>query len=651
MNPILKAFARNRAEEIGEDLWADFIVPLYYDKLPFGEQRKPLVIVGGRGCGKTTLLRYLSHRTQFSSSRSFGDQVPTIGLYLKADTQFLRLFQGEELKPKGWEGAFGHFLALTLAAEVLESLNGLNCNEARRQVFGKLEGVRFAMIKAFSDELPTSVNELLNHLRGERLRFASWLNNAEDSPKPRFFPYREFLKTLIGELREQLDYLRETDFFVFIDEYENLLEYQQEIINTAIKHSEPPLIFNIAMKRNGMKTRKTVGSEAIQHIADYREVDIEDLLQKHNYDLFAAELFFFRLDQQGIGKNQWPISREQLRMPDRVGERRDDPGYAERVLSQVHRVLPGLDWPGLAHAILSEPSLRARLVEWITQGLRRSTTEMKADEFLRDDAPLASIICGALLHQEHKRPEMIHAELLKRAAGSESDFEGWEHTYFLGSVLYVYVALQRACPVYSGFKAFVLLSQPNTRHFLELCHSAVIDSKFSGSIVDFSIPIDVQARAARHASSLFLDEIPGAGDHGNRLHTMVATLGQIFQLSQQRPSQSEAERTHFSLPSEALSASEQLILDEAVKWSVLFEHEETKVKNARFQSYEYVLNPIYAPHFGISYRKGRKLEMQEAQGHFLLKGNQTQLSSLIQGYRRSWFRDSGAQLALIGDDE
>ena len=83
-------FTKNRAEELGYDVWEHFVVPPFYHLLDLQTARKPRLIIGGRGCGKTMLLRYLSHQTMFSQSRETipDDALLHIGLYWRADTQF-----------------------------------------------------------------------------------------------------------------------------------------------------------------------------------------------------------------------------------------------------------------------------------------------------------------------------------------------------------------------------------------------------------------------------------------------------------------------------------------------------------------------------------------------------------------------------------
>ena len=99
--------------------------------------------------------------------------------------------------------------------------------------------------------------------------FQVWLRNVRKSPEPEFLP-REFLISLIQEITTRIPSFSKTVFFVYLDEYENLLEYQQKIINTWVKHSEKPIIFHLAMKRNAFVTKKTIGEETLSHIHDFR---------------------------------------------------------------------------------------------------------------------------------------------------------------------------------------------------------------------------------------------------------------------------------------------------------------------------------------------------------------------------------------------
>ena len=66
---LSSVFSKNRAEEFGYDVWEHFVIPPFFDQLELEKAKKPGVIIGGRGSGKTMLLRYLSHQTMFSPKR------------------------------------------------------------------------------------------------------------------------------------------------------------------------------------------------------------------------------------------------------------------------------------------------------------------------------------------------------------------------------------------------------------------------------------------------------------------------------------------------------------------------------------------------------------------------------------------------------
>ena len=112
-------FAKNRSEETSEDNWAEFVVPPFLNDLGIKTQSKAIVIIGGRGCGKTTLLRYFSHATQFSPKRRSltSEAFLHIGLYWRADTNFLNAFVGGGQGAEIWRSAFMYW-HVTLASNL-----------------------------------------------------------------------------------------------------------------------------------------------------------------------------------------------------------------------------------------------------------------------------------------------------------------------------------------------------------------------------------------------------------------------------------------------------------------------------------------------------------------------------------------------------
>jgi hypothetical protein len=71
-------------------------------------------------------------------------------------------------------------------------------------------------------------------------------------------------------------------------------------------------------------------------------------------------------------------------------------------------------------------------------------------------------------------------------------------------------------------------------------------------------------------------------------------------------------------------------LTEAEKWSVLFLSRETKMKSTGAIGSDYILNPIFAPFFQISFRKKRSLPITTAQLLQMLEGDQRTRDALVR---------------------
>lgn len=405
-------FGRNRAEEFPRDVWNRFVVPLFYDQLNFQEQTKALVIEGGRGCGKTTLLNYFCHPTRFSPERVdklTESDLSYIGLYYRADTNFLSGLQGDSHSAPDFLAAFKHSLAYNIAIEVVESLESINQTDKRLKRLGKLDTLDFEHLgQLFNCDLGRTLSDFKKKLKSLKAQLASWLNNPGQIARPVFLPPQEFVVALIEYIREQLPYLANSSFAVFIDEYENLLDYQKRVINTLLKHGQRPLLYNIAMKRYGFSIRDTTGPEQLQDIHDFTTIDLELYLEK-GFDLFAGELLLFKLlEQIPELKDDLPIDPVILRSSEKASiERRRDDAYRKCVLSYAGRVLPRQTERDLAAIVFDDQRLKGRLLENLKKGLARWRSPLAVDRFVRETNPQLTLVASALLARRKEKPESI----------------------------------------------------------------------------------------------------------------------------------------------------------------------------------------------------------------------------------------------------
>ena len=309
--------------------------------------------------------------------------------------------------------------------------------------------------------------------------------------------------------------------------------------------------------------------------------------------------------------------------------------------NQAKMLLPTWTKEALLRDLFSDKVLLRQLENRITDGLKARSSKVKADFFINRSPPsLAVVVIPALLARKRLSTKRIVDEFEKYCSKQPNAFEyktEWLHNYFLATYLDLFSNLVRVCPIYSGFETFCFIAKGNIRHFLELCSKAF--AALDQSNEEFST-VTLQAEAARQVAISLLPEVRSFGPLGNDLHTFLHRLGQLFALSQRRISQSEPERTHFAIRDgeESIDDRCKRLLSEAVKWSVLFEEKETKTKSKETpRAVDYVLNPIYAPYFHISYRKGRKLDLSASDFTILATGSAEEYKTrLYARLSREW---------------
>lgn len=646
-NRLPDAFSKNRAEESKEDNWSDFVVPQFINDLEIKPQSKAYVIIGGRGCGKTTLLKYFCHATQFSPHRTVlsSDALTHIGLYWRADTNFLNSFTGGEQEPEVWRAAFEHLLACDLGRELIRSLKSLNCNPQRQSEYGLLDKIDLSSLQDFGLDLEIghSIYELENLLQRKRTQLAMWVNNLDTQSRPTFLPAEHFLKTLVETLKSQLSYLKGSTFAIFIDEFENLREEQQQIINGLLKHGSPPLLYNIAMKRNGWHTMKTLGSESLQEISDYRAIFLEDYLSD-KFDIFAAELIFFRLaEYRPELQSIIPIIPSDLRSIENIEQRYKNSEYRDKIISAAERILPRANERVAAQEIFADIRLKNSLISRIDNALKTRGSSLLPEVFIDESLPEASVIMPALINRPRENIEDLLLELGELKEGKTNRLSNNKDLIgnnLFGCVNSIYLDAKRNSILFSGFTSLILISQGNLRHLLELIHRIFKQYDIADESELPVVSVESQVTAIRDASESILNTINGSGVYGQQLYSLTTCLGSIFKERHKSDRQSEPELNQFTLSSGEITPQLKTYLNEAEKWSILHVSKETKMKSTGAINRDYTLNPIFSPYFQISFRKKRSLQISTSQLLKMLDADQQTRDSLT--------RELGRQRTMIG---
>lgn len=649
-------FANNRAEQVGPDVTGSFIAPPFLLRNRLDQQRQSVRLMGGRGCGKTMFLRFFSHHSQLSPEAgpiSSGIFQQGIGLYWRADTGFCDLLKPQWLGEQIADAAFRHHVAIVVIETFCDFLDRLSNAPLEGSPICIEERALPAPVQ-FVLKSPMNYRELKLWATERRLELSNWAQNP-DGTKPTFRRVDELLDLLCEDIAKADSRLESVYFRVFVDEFENLKDNQRRIICDLLKHPSRWFSFNFAMRRDSVDSFLTSSGEQVVDVHDFRTISLEDeFRQGDDFELMAAEMLLMKLQRIG-----WPIECDsfdvaRLHDPSRLIER-TEVSYRRDVKNAARRILPSVSATDLATQVF-EPggeALLKRLLTVAEQGLKRHTSNatIGPGEFLISECPAASIVAPFILNRKKTVPSAL-LEHLREYAGSssaKSQFTDWIHNNLVGCLLYLYFGLpQRANPLYAGFDSFCTLSTPNLRFFNEFCYSSLrIMSDLGGADsvpARAQIPVISQAFAAKEASELLLQKVAQLGDEGRRLQRVVKRLGRLFQVAQQRMTQSEAEINHFSIDEanrEALSKETQDLLKQARIWSVIYEENDTKNKsdNTAIQT-DFVPNPIFNPAFRISYRRKKKLVLNASEVNAIASGTDEEFEKILNKYKAQWDHSS-----------
>lgn len=640
--------ARTRAEEHSADVWGEFFIPPYFDRLALTSATRSVYITGKRGCGKTMLLKYFDYHTAFSMRRKEipPDAVSHVGIYWRVDTQFCSSLKHRGIEDNEWSVVFESYFGLVIAIELLHAVETIA--ESAFPGFNREDMAALSMSSAadYLADAPTSVRELTKYLESLRRRFTTWVSNVKAMDCPVLPPGREFILSLIADLQTNMR-LSTLAIFVYVDEVENLVPYQRRVLNSFLKHSQRPLIVSFTSKEHP-SDNDTSGAESINATHDYRLVDLDYLLALSKAAMpFFAEVFLGNVD---IAEGRLESERlEIVRSHARLAERQT-PEYQRAVLADMRQRFPNMADKEIAIYALQQAPLHKSIYERISKALKDRRSSLTADDFLFEGAPAEAIVTlPALLNRETLHPDKVLAELKSFAADQKGQFSSsWVHNNLFGALLELYRPFGRECPLYSGFETLCTMSNNNLRNFLILCYKTLEVAELRDQ-PDPPYAVSIQCRAAYDASEQLIKEIRTFGRFGEPLRIFVLRLGNIFRALQASPTMSEPEQNQFTINSGGRSLNEDELdfLAEALRYGILVEQLETKSKSGVGQDIvDYQLNPIYAPYFQISYRRKRKLEISVEQFHTLVMGHENEYKALARGLARQLSDYDAQQLGL-----
>ena len=553
-----QCFFDYRAENLYKVFGEIFVKPPFFNDLAGA---RPCFLIGGRGTGKTTALKSL----RFDAASS--DQSHHLGIYIRINKNQVHCFQSDLHEPI-LRKAFSHYFNLLVAQECSRLLHWM-CDAQEAEISDiDLKTVYHSLGLSGTVSLGNFEKSITDAI----LSLELFVNNVDALyKKPPLFSVAESPIRTIAQLVSSIDTFGRP-LLCCIDEYENLLEYQQAAINTYIKHSEIPLSYKVGMKFDGLKTSNTLTEgDPLRTPADYREIDIATSVEEAFFEqILERRMHLAR--QAGIGI---PQSVDEFLIPLSRLEEADELG-AKNVAAKIRKEL--LSDSEVSAWASNVPDGDLILVKYRADVEAVNVLQV-AKKFMRDTTVWRNV------KNNHGFASLFWLSLGRRGA--------------------------RLRKFYCGLSTILRISSGNIRFFLEL----VGDSVKYALPSELTKPIVVQPReqtdAARSVATRQLEQLDSLGRHGGELKRLVLGVGKVFFELSRRPEGRAPEPTSFVLngPSEDISRIQER-LEEGIANLIFVSNPRTKAtSDVEIRDDEYSLHPVLAPFFEISYRKKRRITL------------------------------------------
>ncbi len=317
-NPFEITSAKDMSDEQIRDFWVD-MPNLRFVDLVKPTSPMPMIILGGKGSGKTHLMRYFSYNLQ--KMRNPANIIKGlqnegyIGTYFGLpglNTARFNVKKGGEKFLK----IFIYYMDLYIADRLLEEIrDAFNGNEELKK---NENNISKDILKLFS--LPeirdskelSSLSDTINFLDRLRTNIDLAVNNYSLNPNL-------IDKLIIGTnpgglifgipiiLKKYLSQLKNILFLYLMDQLEDIDADHQKHINSLIRDKTDPVSFKIGSRLYGIKTYDTYSAgEIIKEGAEYERLllDAHFRLKNKNYKAFARKLCTNRLIEADYLQNR-----------------------------------------------------------------------------------------------------------------------------------------------------------------------------------------------------------------------------------------------------------------------------------------------------------------------------------------------------------
>jgi hypothetical protein len=610
----------------------------------------PTFILGGKGSGKTHLMRYASYPLQ--KLRYIANQTPVsdglrqngyLGIYIRFSVLETGRFNGKGQSDDAWLEVFSYYLEITAALAVLMILQDLT---GGRDDWAAERHICVGIRELFNVSAPCAetLGELIQDLDDRRKLLDFQVSDAAFSGvlRPEIAVSRGRLMFGLPRLIQHcMPELAGIVFSYQLDEFENLTLQQQRHVNTLVRHPESPASLKIGARQFGIKTRGTLSANE-ENIKDseFDELRLDQRFRSNEktYAELAERLIERRLH------TFWPRSAwESAEGKERLSLWFDEPdvSWRARRFNQLVKEAAPENRPHMR-------KLRGRLESSLNRPVPGVKTRAHVDTLLTaitcEPYPLLEKLNTTLIFNAWANNRSVLEEA-HRIADEMQDFLNGKPAsrykqkldHYKSDITAQMIRDADSRQEYAGLQTFIRMSEGQPRALITLLKQIFDWASFQGEkpFEAGVISVEAQSKGALAAAEWFYNSMRTSGDEERPILTVINRLAELFRINRYADNPIECSLIGFSANHISASSRAAETLKLAVDRSFIVEVPGGQAeRNSDRVTTKYQLNRMLVPRWGLpTARRGIKPFGADEVNAIFDPSNETGFNALAADWR------------------
>lgn len=578
----------------------------------------PKYLIGGKGCGKTHVLRYFSFPLQKIRNNDNINEIITndtyIGYYSILGGLNSSRFKDKGISEAEWCSVFEYYFELYICDNLLRTIEEifsfLKIDSSKKKELVQNILKPFSNYKEVNEV--TTIQKLIDLLSDLRRKIDSQVLNAAFTRKLDFdevkvlFSPGDLLFGIPQQVSSYIEQLKTVKFIYIFDEYEKLFEWQKKFVNTLVWDKKQPVTFWVGARRYGYTTRETKSGEIMKSGSEFQEVNLDEIIRSNEdlYKQFAENLYFNRLvkyyESKGLTGKIQDVNRSFCERFEQYDEK--------KILNEISEKSKKKDYKHLKE-------LKKKLLAGIKTGQALDLQESEVDDVVKSiewetennplDQKYKLFFLYSLWYKSKKGDsflklvEKVNAEFSLFKLNNPSKFDDIVEKRKKDLIAQLTKENNVMNTEYSGISEFVRISEGNARCFILILKKAVEFAKIRGEKPleeGGKISLDSQYLAVYETARWFYEDAELVGEEGKNMYNSLKRLTDYLVLQRFCDKPVETTLSCFYLKVDELSKNSLACLDTMKMHTILIEDSQGRIpKDSGRKERMFQINKVLAP--------------------------------------------------------